>query len=513
MSPAYRSVSLRPPLGGIVRRFAIQNQAPYTSPSAQNIWGSDYSVLGVGRDRISTRAGLTATSGTIGTPYSWADANWTSSGAQRGIIVACDNGLWKTTDGSAWVELITDSASSDFVSCTSFKGIAYFARFNQTCLFRSLASASGAGTALTAGFFDPPTNLDPMGVAPTKCGLVGHHQNRLVLLGDHDASQAVYFSATDDPTNWDFSVADDPSAAVAFTVDESPTSFISHTRDCCLIGTINGIHALRGNPNVYNGGGGELDKVSHYVGPLSQSAWTHDANGNLWYLGCDGLYKMLAGCGDFSQSISRETLPHDLVSINPGATGTYASVSYDPFFRCLWIYVDQNGAGNDVFWSYDLQAPKGAWWQHTFSSALRLGATLKGASTTTKSAVLAFNANGVVYQYDEDSSESMSAFCFYGPIQLGSAANEGILHAVQATVGEGSDDVSWTVHIGQTAEAALAATASFTGSEWAEGLSDWQHVRNRGAYAYIKVFTTGTDRFSFENIDVRMAELGMRRSE
>lgn len=501
--PASKTLVIPSPLGGIVRRPGHDVASPVTSPHANNMLASDWTVVKDGRDRITTRPGLTATSATIGIPYSSSEAYWTSSGAKRGVIVACDNGLWRTVDGATFVELITDSASSDFVSCTGFLGIAYFARGGQTCLKRALSTTSGAGAALSnAGG----------GVAPTNCGIVGHHESRLWLMGDTANSQTVYVSAIDDPTNWNYAVTDDPSAAFVFTVDEPPTAFTSHTLNCGLVGCVDSLVAIRGNPNE----GGEIDIISHFVGPVSQAACTHDSTGAFWFLSRDGLYRVPPGCGDQVTSISREALPNDLVALNPGTASTYCSLSYDPRFRQLLICVNQTGTANDFFWTFDLQRPGGGWWQHTFATALQLGVTLKSASTDAKSALLAITAAGAVNQFDMASSESIASHCIYEPIPLGRPGLQGILHAVQASIATGSSPVSATLHLGKTAELAVEnainSVTAFTFQDFPAGLSTWQQPHRNDAYACLKLFGTGTDRCSIERLEATLQSAGLRRA-
>jgi hypothetical protein len=499
--PQIRTIALRPPIGGIRRRFALQHQEPFTTPSALNCWSSDWSVGDAGRERLSTRPGITATGGSIGVPSAWSEAFWTSSGAKRGILVACGNGLWKTQDGITWVEHITSSASADWSSCASFLGVAYFARPGQTCLYTPLASAPDAGTALSnAGG----------GTAPTNCGVVAHYQDRLVLTGDTAASQAVYFSGTSDPTEWDYTDTTLGDAIpIAITVDEPPTCLAQHTRDCLIIGTVGGMYVMRGNPAT-----GQLEKVSHYVGPLNQASWTHDSTGTFWYFSGDGLYKMAPGCGDASMSVSRESLPDDFVAVNPATASTYSSLSFDPRFRCLWLFVDHPSSDPaDTFWSYDLQ--NGAWFTHSFTNGpMRLGATLKSAGTADKSAVIAFNASGTAYQFDRDSTESFSASAWIGPIALGGPGQEGRLHAVQASLAASSGNLSWEVYVGNSAEQAFNSSAAFTGADWTvAGLNSHQHPGRRGAYAFIRVFSTGTTRWSIEGIDATLHTYanGLRR--
>jgi hypothetical protein len=490
--------------------MSLQSQPPYTTPSAINVVGVDATVSQSGRDRISTRPGLTATGGGITEPYAWCEATWVNSGLKRGIAVTASGGTYTSTDGANWTEYITTAPGSDFASCDVYLQNLFQATGAGACRYVALTGAAGAGTAIGS-------HPSVAGTPPTNCGVVCAHLDRLWLAGDTSNPHVLYASRIAQFYDWDY--AQDYGGAQAWAssgaeggqISEPIVGLTSHTRDCLICHCTDSCFAVRGNPIT-----GEVARVSHYVGALSQSAWTHDSAGNLWFMSRDGLYRIPAGCGDQLTSISREALPDDLVAINPGDSGTYCSVSYDPRQRCLWIFVDKSGSDNDVFWSFDLQAPGGGWWQHTFSNGpLRLGATLKSASTADKSALIALNASGTAYQFDRDSTESFSSHCVYGPFQLGGAGTEGMLHAVQSSLGSGSSPLSWTAHGGATGEAAvsnaIAGTARFTGSDWPAGLSSWQNPRMRDAYGCIKVFGTTTDRWSQENIDAQLMPLGLRR--
>lgn len=508
MSPPYRSVALRPPLGGIVKRFSVQGQAPYTTADALNVWGVDWSAGDAGRDRIATRPGLTDTTGDVGgTPYGWCYAEWVNSGLKRGAAVASSNGVYLSTDGASWTRQLQQTSATDFCSCEVMLGYLYFARYSELLYRIDITGGAGAGSVVVS--IDDPTNP-----TPSNCGIVVRHLDRLWLAGDESNPHLVYASAVGDPLDWDFSGVADGDAWSSASGEGGAfgsivTALIPHTRDCLFVCGPDTISVLRGNPRA-----GEYDILTDAVGPLSQTSWCHDSNGNLWYMSRDGLYKIPPGCGDLNESISREALPDELVAINPGTSSTYCSVSYDPRFRCLWIIVDHPSSDPaDAVWSYDLQSPRGAWWKHSLSITPRLGVTIKGASTPDKSAVVILvPSTGDAYQFDRDSAESISSHVYYGPFELGAdGSSEGILHAIQALVATSSSPVSWSVHVGGTAEQALASSASFTGQDWAAGLVTWQHVRRRGAFAYVKAFGTGTDRICLEDINARWAPLGLRK--
>jgi hypothetical protein len=270
---------------------------------------------------------------------------------------------------------------------------------------------------------------------------------------------------------------------------------------------------LRGQPTT-----GEFVTLSPNVGPSGPAAWCHDGQGNLYFMSTsDGLWRMDAGCGDSPYSIGREKLPAELLNCNPKISDTYVSVSYDPRFRCLWIYIDKSGSGDDEFWSYDLQAPNGAFFRHTFDNGpLRLGTLLKGAATEDKSALLALDNSGTIYQYDQASSESFDAYSWNGPIAPGGQGREGMFHALQATFAEGSDNVTWELYVGDSPEAAYAGgvgTPKASGSFTRDGLSTWRHCMSRAAFGYLKLLTPDSgNRWSQENVNAKVSALGLRRA-
>lgn len=475
------------PIGGVVRRYAYQKQGFASTPDANNIWPTDGTT---GRERGATRPGLTSATPSIGVPRNWCEIAYDSSGFHRGVAVACSNGAWTIESASSSaVELITDSASSDFCSVACYRNNLYFARGTEATLYRSLASGSGSGTALSnAGG----------GTAPTKCGLVEVHEDRLVLAGDTDHGNIIYFSATGDPTDWDYADTS-PSAAVAITVPGIITAIKRHTEGCLIICCTDSTYVIRGNPRT-----GRLALLSPEVGALMQSALAHDSAGNLWMWTRDGLYMMPAGCGGAPQSVSAESLPLDLREIDPGTSSTYVSLAYDQRFRKLHLYYDKP-SGTDQHWVYDLQAEGGGFWPMSFSTTLRLGVPLKSAATTTKSALLAITAAGAVSQFDTASSETISSYYLVGPVALGGGDRMGKMLDLVVTLGESSGAVTPKVFVGDSPTQAYAAyvadTPAWTGGSMAvTGLNYRQHPQIAGSAAYVYLAGTNNAKFQVEEV-------------
>jgi hypothetical protein len=508
--PQTRTLILRPPLAGVLRRYGLQSQSPYSSCSALNVHPTDPLT---GRDRIGTRPGLTSSGLTAGTPYNSCEATFLNGGTlYRGAAVTHSGGtrIFVYSAGAPALfgggDFITTDPGSDFSSCCVINQTLIQASAATTTTdvrYNALSGAAGAGTALAS-------HPDVDGTPPKGCGIAVAHLGSLWLMGDVGNPHAWYRSRVG--TFADFNYTDtDAAAAVSGTgvnggiIGEPITAGLSSSDQCLLIGCTDSLYIIRGNVAR----NGETAVLSHEVGPLMQAAWCHDAKGNVWMMTRDGLYHMPYGCGSAVESVSRESIPAELLAVNP-AGGDYCSVAYDHRFRGLHIYVDS--AGTDQFWFYDLQS--GGFWPMSFTDGpLRLGVRLKSVSDEDDSGLLPINSTGTVFRFDRDSTESFASSLWFGPIALGGPGAEGIIHSVQATLAANSGNVGWRIFTGNSAEQALAQSpAAFTGSAWTiQGLNHTQHPRRRGAFAFLEVYASGTTRWALEEIACVLHSAGVRR--
>ncbi|MEM9354583.1 MAG: hypothetical protein AAGB04_00075 [Pseudomonadota bacterium] len=396
----------------------------------------------------------------------------------------------QSTPGGSWTTRISTAPGGDFASCAVYQDMVYQASASQTTVRRNSLSG-GSEEALT---------IDGLGTVPTNCGLVALHGDRLVLSGDAGSPQVVYMAAIGNPRNWDFS-AEDRAGAYANSggqegrVGEIITSLISHNQNCLLIGCTDSLYVIRGNPRVP---GNRIEVLNHEVGPLMQSAWCKTDSDDTIVMTRQGLYAMPPGCGDTMQNISDGRLPDDLVGIDPGA-GDKVSLVHDGRFRGVHIYLDR-ASGSDAHYFFDLK-PGGGFWPMSFSAGtMKLGVSFKRAASNTESDVIAMTGSSA-YQFDTSAGESIDSHLYYGPIALGSPHLEGVLTEISGVLSEDSDAVSWEVYVGKSPQEAFNSTVAFTGTDWInQGLNLRQHPRVRGVAAYLKVFATGSARWSIEEI-------------
>lgn len=96
-----------------------------------------------------------------------------------------------------------------------------------------------------------------------------------------------------------------------------------------------------------------------------------------------------------------------------------------------------------------------------------------------------------------------------GPFRLGADDfHEGMLTKLVGILDEQSADVTYTIHVADTAEGAIAASAQSTGT-WSAGRSLPDYVRARGASLCIKL--SGTGLWAMESIVVEIERLGLVR--
>lgn len=513
--PKTRTITLEFPRAGVVRSHAVQKPPVYSTIRAVNVWDSTWPS---GRQRGGTRPGLTSV-GSIGAPYSWIEANWLASGVlRRGVAVTNSGGTSVSTDGSSWNASagITTAPGSDFSSAAIYMGqLIQSSIGTQYARFNTMGSGAGAGSSLTHG--------------PTYCGIVVAHGDRLFFMGDKNNAQIVYAmriggdSVTPGTLNtadaFDYSVpTTDAGGAWANAgaeggkLGEAITCGISHSSQCLLIGCLDSIYVIYGNPKST----GELKTLSPGVGPLMQAACAHDAQGNLWFMARDGLYIVPSGCGAPPQSMSKGKLPAELRNCDPGA-GDWCAVGYDIRFGGIHIFVDK-ASGGDSHWFYSMASEDFSlrgFYENTFSNGpMRLAPDFKSVRDATKSAMMPISSGGSVYQFDSSStSESFAAELWYGPLALGGSGAEGILHKLMTTLAENSGHLSWEIYVGGSAQEAFNSTAAYSSTTpWTRaGLNYANDCRMRGAFAYLRVFSTGSTRWAMENVDAWIEPCGLRR--
>lgn len=514
--PQSRPFSITFPLGGLDRQFAIQSQAPFTTAAALNVYPID---TGTGRARGGVRPVLKQLASTGFAPYHWTKISYLDTTIKEGILVCNAGGTYSTLDGVTFTERIATNPASSFASCAVYNGMIYQASYGANTRQATVLGASEAD--LSVSYYDPPTNSLPKGTAPTGCGVVWVHQDRLALAKDHQ----VYMSAVGDATNWDYT---DVTSGGPWTntgseggqLGHAVIGAINHNYDISLVGSPRSIYAVLGNPRVSG-----TRRVSDSIGPLNNNCWCKgiDANGDnsTFLLSYDGLYMIPAG--DYSKlvKLSKNKIPVELTGTNPAA-GDVACIGFDNMWSGIYITINPN-SGSDVNYFYHI--PTDSYWPLALPITPQVYATFPAVQSVVRSSILPIGTGGSVRQFDNaalqgGSNESIDSYLLLGPIRLSGADREGMLVSLTAALATGSEDVNWEVYAGDTAEEAytkaIAATSpDFTGTKWTYSsgrhLNYWQYPRVRGAYMYLRIADVANERWLIEEIMGERADAGRRR--
>ena len=498
------------PINGYNSAAGYAGQLKGTTPLALNIWPRQ---PGTERARGGTRAGLV--DGRAGEPtllmggaLNSCIAEWSGG---RGYAFTCKVGTFLTNDGIEFSRIITVRPDGPLASCVNYRDTIYQASSELSQVWYHTLGGTGF-SVLTA-----PANR---GVVPTNCGLVNTHQNRLVLAGDKNFPHALYMSAVDDATNWDYSAVH-AGAAMANAgggegrVGEPITSLISHNRACLLVGCTDSLYIVRGNPRV----GGSLETLSHQIGPLSQQAWCKTGSEDTVFMTREGLFIIPPGCGAIPEQISDNHVPDELrnLDITPG---DYCSLAWDGRFGGVHITITERPMLDRPNLTSSFTPVKTKWWffvppsrnpsmppsfweMDSSSVVPVMNVALKSTASEERGGIVVHDIDGRAWHYslEEPQSELITSTLAYGPIELSSAFDDGVLARVTATLAANSSNVNWEVRTGDSEEEAINSTAAFTGADWdRQGFNYWQHPRTRGRVAYIVISGTGLGRISVEEI-------------
>jgi len=500
-------IDLAFPTAGLVKSTGFAGQLQNTTASCLNVWPYHYPG---GRVRGGTRPGRnTGVTWGGGKPLNWISASWVGG---HGMAVCGENGSYTSINGTTWTQQIAQgTAGSDFASCAILNNELFqVSSADENVYYKNLAT--GVSGVLVA---DPNSDgIGKKGSVPKNCGIVHQHRGAIYMAGDVNNPQVLYRCALNDPRDWDtarpIEGAAWSSAGRSGQINRPIVAMITHGNGCMLVGHVDAITAVRGDPQI--GGGGSIEELVQFSGPIMQSAWCKTASDHTVMLTRESLTIMSPGCGSPPITASRYKLPAELTAIDPGA-GDTVSVAYDGRWNGIVILVTRYIDGiNDEYsqFFYDL-AGEGFWPMDFSVGQYRLAVSTPVLSSDTTGASVMLKSGSGAY-FDTDSVESFSSHVYLGPVPLGNANNDGTLTSLEATLAEDSDPVDFEVYTGGSAQEAFnSATPKYSGTWSRQGYNYSSHVRARGNAAYIKLSGTTTDRWHIEQVSGEAYPVSRRR--
>lgn len=366
--------------------------------------------------------------------------------------------------------------------------------------------------ARTIKVYDPENNkMYPLfqdwlkGSVPTNCTTIAAWRNRLVCV-EASNPQNFKMSRQGNTSDWDYS-ADDAQRSIvgsltsAGQISEPIVALVPYHQNCLVIGCTSSLWIMTGDPAM----GGTARRLDDQIGVLGPKSWCLIAGGYMMFMSRDGLYVMPPGCGTAPTSVSRELLPEELINID--TSSKTVTMAYDLRYRGVHLFI--HGGSNTSHWFIDIKTRMegdkvtAAFWPVSYQADHVASACHTRRDFTSNESPVVFGSHDGYLRHlkpsldQDDGSNAISSYVVFGPFALGDSSGmfEGKLSSICAALGQDSGDVSWSVHVGQTAEDAVDAAARESGT-WTgyagTGLQYRAHPKARGAFATVKITSAGT---------------------
>lgn len=432
------------------------------------------------------------------------------SGRVVTLVAVSQGNVYRARAGdTAWTQATNASSTTPPLN---FSGVVYSTPLNQKLWF-----ADG----IHYRYYDPSANtvnnwqatagtlpVDNQGNTPRLCGT---WRGRLVVSGLLFDPQNWFMSKVSDPQDWDyFPTTISPDQAIAGNnsplglVGDVITTLIPYTDDVLIFGGDHSIYMLRGDPMA----GGQIDRVTDAIGMAWGMPWAMDPYGTIYFVSNKtGIYSMVPGEKPVRISQPIEQL---LQAYNTGEM-TIRMIWNDKY-QGLHVFIT-NTLAAAVTTHFFYEHRTGAWWldQYANNDHNPLACCAFDGNLPDDRAALIGGWDGYVRSLSTDATDddgtAIASTVVIGPLNT-KDLDELLIKDLQCVMGENSEDVLYSVHVGTTAEEALSSNAVATGT-WSAGRNSSNLIRRSGHALYVKI--TATDSWSMEQIRARIAGSGKVR--
>ena len=444
--PRSRTLTVQPPLAGIERQLGFQNQAPFTTIESVNFWPID---VRTGRAVTATRPPLNDVT-SPGTAINMiCRASGVTANGPLLSMVAARAGTLYYWDGDSWVAATVTGGTATLTSdravyAAPFLGYVFIAN-NTTPLVYNYVSDSLDDLVASAG------------TVPADFRVVANWQGGIWVAGQPNTPHILAGSRIGDGFDWDFTKKDN---AAAFTttgekagvIIEPISALMPQTSNTMIVGTPNGLWALRGHPRR----DGFFDALSSKIGPMGQGAWAKTPDDSIYMLTSHGLAKLPPQAGAIPTLVSAKKIPSELIGLAYDYDEPTVSMAYCGRWNALYIAV--RGTQKQA-WKYDLT--NGGFHQMEFSDYPNVMASFEEFQTEGASSVLwGGDGYGGLARFDRSGEENIpEPRIVIGPIQLTHTTSlKAKIVEADIVLGGGTDDIAGELRIvtGKTAEDAYA---------------------------------------------------------
>lgn len=208
----------------------------------------------------------------------------------------------------------------------------------------------------------PYDNLvDPTtyGSMPAKAYLGCLYRGRCVLSGNPNYPHQWYMSKIGDPWNWAYSSTDPLTAVAGNNADAGEIgdiirALIPYKDDYLIFGCASTIWLLTGDPAH----GGSIDEIDGTVGMFGANSWCFDSDGNIYFFGTNGIYKIPLGFRSI-ENLTEISLPNLIAEkvgdANVSPSSHRITMGYDRKRHGILICITKLSDGSNSNYWYDLK--------------------------------------------------------------------------------------------------------------------------------------------------------------
>ena len=193
------------------------------------------------------------------------------------------------------------------------------------------------------------------GTMPTKAYLGCLYRGRCVLSGNPTYPHQWYMSRIAEPWNWIYASIDPLTAAAGQNADAGEIgdiirALIPYKDDYLIFGCATSIWVLTGDP----AGGGKINEVDLTVGMYGANSWDFDGDGNLYFWGTAGIYKVPLGFRSV-ENLTEISMPNLIGDEAADPTSYRITITYDRKRHGLLICITKLSDGSNSNYFYDLK--------------------------------------------------------------------------------------------------------------------------------------------------------------
>jgi hypothetical protein len=347
------------------------------------------------------------------------------------------------------------------------------------------------------------------GTLPSAARLIARYRGRLVLSGLVADPSNWFMSEVGDPLNWNYAPTTTTAiqavagnASEVGLVGDVVTALMTFSDDSMLIGGDQSIWQMSGDPAA----GGSIDLVTDQIG-VAWNAWTQGPNGEIYFLGTDGVYVILPQSQP--KLLTGNRLDELFDQIDLGRTRAF--LAWDYRRKGLMVTLAQSGVPQQTGYFWDSRAD--SWVTEQYPATMG-PSYLYGydSELPDDKAMLVGCKDGYIRKLNEsatdDDGTSMTSIVRYAPIPLTVGKKEGILTDVECTLADGSGDVILKIFTGQTAEECAIATTPRVARTLTAGRNAIARQKVRGRWAQVELSSTDTSIWAVESMFVEMIKGG-----